>query len=148
MLGLMRVSRQYRICILVTAAALLTPALALAWSKEASFLARVHKHEFTRATVESEGCVLKLRLFFEAPESAYQSDAKARNEYRFHARVKLEGSNALLTPVFHSLTPGKRSYDYAKDTTSDGCWAKSEAKIFGVNVEGCRGAGCIPEPFK
>jgi hypothetical protein len=132
----------------MTAAALFAPALALAWSKEASFLARVHKHEFTRAAMESAGCVLKLRLFFDAPESAYQSDVKARNEYRFHARVNLDGGKALLTPVFHSLTPGKRSYDYAKDTTSEGCWAKPEAKIFGVDVEGCRGAGCTPEPFK
>ena len=133
---------------LVTGAALFAPTLALAWSKEASFLARVHKHEFTRATVESDGCVLKLRLFFEAPESAYQSEVKARNEYRFHARVNVEGGHRLLTPVFQSLTPGKRSYDYAKDTTSEGCWAKSEAKIFGVDVEGCRGAGCTPESFK
>jgi hypothetical protein len=144
----MRVSKHYRICILVTAATLCVPALSLAWNKEVSFLARVHKHEFTRATVESDGCALKLRLFFEAPESAYQSDVKARNEYRFHARVNLDGGNALFTPVFRSLTPGKRSYDYAKDTASEGCWAKSETKIFGVDVEGCRGAGCTPEPFK
>ena len=66
----MRISMQSGVFALVTGAALFAPTLALAWSKEASFLARVHKHEFTRATVESDGCVLKLRLFFEAPESA------------------------------------------------------------------------------
>ena len=130
------------------AAALLAPALALAWTKEATFMARVHKHEFSRATVESDGCTLKLRLFFDAPESAYQSEAKARKEYRFHARVNMDGGHTLLTPVFRSLTPGARTYDYAKDTTNEGCWAKSEAKIFGVDVEGCRGASCTPEPFK
>ncbi len=144
----MRVSRLRGTCALLTAAALLVPALALAWSKEATFMARVHKHEFSRATVESDSCMLKLHLFFDAPESAYQSETKARNEYRFHARLNLDGGHALLTPVFHSLTPGARSYDYTKDTAGEGCWAKTELKIFGVDVLGCRGASCTPEPFK
>ena len=144
----MHISTARRTCALVMVVALFVPALALAWSKEATFMARVHKHEFSRATVESEGCILKLHLFFDAPESAYGSDTKARNEYRFHARVNMDGGHALLTPVFHSLTPGKRTYDYVKDTTGEACWAKSEAKIFGVDVEGCRGASCTPEPFK
>ena len=144
----MRDSRLSGICALVTAAAFSVPALALAWSKEATFMARVHKHEFSRATVKSDGCMLELHLFFDAPESAYQSDTKTRNEYRFHARVNMDGGHALLTPVFHSLTPGARTYDYTKDTTSEACWAKTEAKIFGVDVEGCRGASCTPDPFK
>ena len=126
----------------------LLPALAFAWSKEAMFMARVHKHEFTRATLDNNGCLLKLRLFFDAPEAAYQSESKARNEYRFHARVNLDGGRALLTPVFQSLTPGARSYDYTKDTASEACWGKAEAKILGVDVEGCRGASCAPAPFK
>jgi hypothetical protein len=132
----------------LTAGALLVPTIALAWSKEATFMARVHKHEFSRATVESDGCLLKLHLLFDAPESAYQSETKARNEYRFHARVNMDGGHALLTPVFHSLSPGARTYDYVKDTSGEACWAKTELKIFGVDVEGCRGASCTPEPFK
>ena len=84
-------------------------------------MARVHKHEFSRATVENAGCLLKLRLFFDAPESAYQPDSKARNEYRFHARVNLDGGHALLTPVFRSLTAGARTYDYVKDTSGEAC---------------------------
>jgi hypothetical protein len=144
----MRVSMLSGPFAVVMAAALLVPALALAWSKEATFMARVHQHEFSRATVESDGCRLKLHLFFDAPESAYQSETKARNEYRFHARVNLDGGHALLTPVFHSLSPGARTYDYVKDTAGEACWAKTELKIFGVDVEGCRGASCTPEPFK
>ena len=144
----MRASTPRRTGALVMVVALFVPALGLAWSQEATFMARVHKHEFSRATVESEGCLLKLHLFFDAPESAYKSETKARNEYRFHARVNMDGGHALLTPVFHSLAPGSRTYDYAQDTTSEGCWAKSEAKIFGLDVEGCRGASCTPEPFK
>ena len=135
-------------CALLTAAALLVPGLALAWSKEATFMARVHKHEFSRATLDSDACTLKLRLFFDAPESAYQSETKARNEYRFHARVNLDAGHTLLTPVFRSVAPGARSYDYVKDTAGEACWAKTELKIFGVDVEGCRGVGCTPEPFK
>ncbi|MEO8904614.1 MAG: hypothetical protein ABI488_19575 [Polyangiaceae bacterium] len=127
---------------------LLLPALAFAWSQEATFMARVHQHEFSRATLKSEGCKLQLRLFFDAPEAANQSESKARNEYRVRARVNLDGGRALLTPVFHSLTPGARSYDYTKDTASEACWAKTEAKILGVDVEGCRGASCTPAPFK
>jgi hypothetical protein len=127
---------------------LLVPALALAWSQEAHFSARVHKHEFSRAALSTEGCTLKLRLFFDAPEAAYQADSKTRNQYRFHARVNLDGGHALLTPVFQSQAAGARVYDYAQDTTDDGCWVKVESKVLGVDVEGCRGAGCKPEPFK
>ena len=66
----MRASRLRGTCALLMAAALLAPALALAWSKEATFMARVHKHEFSRATLDGDACMLKLHLFFDAPESA------------------------------------------------------------------------------
>jgi hypothetical protein len=144
----MRISGPRRTGIVVLSAALVLPSLALAWSKEATFMARVHKHEFSRATVDSEQCLLKLRVFFDAPEAAYQSETRSRNEYRFHARVNLDAGHTLLTPVFRNLTPGAHSFDYVKDTAGEGCWARTELKIFGVDVEGCRGAGCTPEPFK
>ncbi len=129
-------------------AALLVPAIALAWTQEQQFAARVHKHEFSRVQLSSEGCTLKARVFFEAPAEAYESETASRNYYRFHARIKLDSEHVLLTGVFHNQTPGPHTFDYQEDTTAKGCWAKREGHAFGVDVEGCRGRGCTPAPFK
>jgi hypothetical protein len=140
---------QSRICaILVASAALLVPALGLAWSQDAQFGARVHKHEFSRAMLTASGCTFKVRLFFDAPEEAYKNEDPSRNYYRFHARIKLDTDHVIMTRFFHNDAPGARVYDYEEDTTSAGCWAKTESHARGVDVEGCRGRGCTPEPFK
>ncbi|MEI9947404.1 MAG: hypothetical protein WDO74_00035 [Pseudomonadota bacterium] len=129
-------------------AALLVPALAGAWTQEQAFGARVHKHEFSRVQLTGEGCTVQARLFFDAPTDAYESETAARNYYRFHARIKLDSAHVLLTEVFYSQTPGPHVYEYREDTTPRGCWAKRESHAFGVDVEGCRGRGCTPAPFK
>jgi hypothetical protein len=134
--------------VLVAGMALLVPTLASAWAAEANFSARVHKHEFSRVTLNAAGCTAKVRVFFDAPEEAYKDDVPARNYYRFHARIKLDSGHQVVTRVFHNDGPGARIYDYEQDTTADGCWAKSDSHAQGVDVEGCRGRGCTPEPFK
>ena len=133
---------------IIVSAALLVPALALAWTQEQQFAARVHKHEFSRVRLSAEGCTIKARLFFDAPAEAYESETAQRNYYRFHARIKLDSEHVLLTGVFHNQKPGQQVYDYQEDTAAHGCWAKSESHAFGVDVEGCRGRGCTPAPFK
>jgi hypothetical protein len=128
--------------------ALLVPTLAFAWNQQADFGARVHKHQFSRVTLTVLGCTLKARLFFDAPEEAYKDEIASRNYYRFHARIKLDSAHVVETRVFHNDAPGARVYDYEQDTTNDGCWARAEVHPQGVDVEGCRGRGCNPEPFK
>ncbi|HEY4104570.1 MAG TPA: hypothetical protein VGM44_11800 [Polyangiaceae bacterium] len=140
--------RSFKFGFLVSSAALLVPALAFAWTEKAPFSARVHKHEFSNVSLTNDGCTLKARLFFDAPEEAYKDEVPSRNYYRFHARIKLDGDRVVLTRFFHNDAPGAREYDYDQDTTSDGCWAKTEVHPRGVDVEGCRGRGCTPEPFK
>jgi len=129
-------------------AALLMPALAAAWTSEQRFVTRVHQHEFSRVRLSSDGCTIKARLFFDAPAAAYQNETAQRNYYRFHARIKLDSQHLLLTGIFSNQTPGPQVYDYEEDTTAHGCWAKRESHAFGVDVEGCRGRGCTPAPFK
>ncbi len=129
-------------------AALLAPTLAFAWTAEAPFDARVHQHEFSRVVLTGVGCVLKTRVFFDAPDEAYKDDIVSRNYYRFHARIKLAGGHVVVTRYFHNDAPGARVYDYDQDTTAEGCWAKTEGHAQAVNVEGCRGRGCKPEDFK
>ena len=134
---------------ILISAVLCVPALALAWTEEQQFSARVHKHEFSRVQLTGgEGCIVKARLFFDAPAEAYESETAARNYYRFHARIKLDSEHVLLTEVFHNQTPGAHFYDYRLDTTDQGCWGKSQSQVRAVNVEGCRGRGCTPAPFK
>jgi hypothetical protein len=91
---------------------------------------------------------VKLRLFFDAPEEAFKNEDASRNFYRFHARIKLDAGHVILTRIFHNEAPGARTYDYEEDTSSAGCWGKTESHVQGVDVEGCRGRGCTPEPFK
>jgi hypothetical protein len=136
------------IAMLAASAALLLPTLALAWSQDSPFGARVHQHEFSRVTLTGVGCTLKARIFFDAPNQAYQDPTPSRNYYRFHARIKLDPERAVVTHFFHNDAAGARVYDYEQDTTSEGCWAKTESHARGVDVEGCRGRGCTPEPFK
>jgi hypothetical protein len=138
-----------RICGTLTAtAALLVSALGLAWSQEAPFDAHVHKHAFSRVTLTATDCTVKVRLFFDAPVEAYKNEDPSRNYYRFHARIKLDSEHVILTRYFHNDAPGAHVYDYEEDTTAAGCWAKTESHVRAVNVEGCRGRGCTPEPFK
>jgi hypothetical protein len=124
------------------------PGVALAFRQSATFETRVHGHAFSRVSVETRGCDVRVQLQFDAPEAGYKHEAAARNIYRFHARVKLDKGHVLETPVFQSSVPGSRSYSYIKDTSAEGCWAKDEHSLRGFDVEGCRGGGCKPEPFK
>jgi len=124
------------------------PLAALAWTQSASFETRVHGHAFSRVTLESRGCELKVQLPFDAPEAAYKHEAASRNVYRFHARIKLDKGHAFETPVFQNSVPGARSYGYTKDTTTEGCWAKDPHQLRAVDVEGCRGGGCKPDPLE
>ena len=130
------------------AGVLLSPVAAWAWTQSAGFETHIHGHEFSRVTLDSNGCELKVRVLFEAPETAYKNEAPARNFYRFHARIKLDDGRAVETRVFSNSAPGARAYSYVLDTAADACWAKGEHKISGIDVEGCRGAGCKPDPFK
>jgi hypothetical protein len=143
-----RTLRQNIAAFLAASGALLAPVLAFAWTQEATFGAHVHGHEFARATLTGDGCSLKVRVFFDAPEEAYKNERAWRNYYRFHARIKLDTEHVVLTRVFNNDSPGARVYDYVQDTSAEGCWAKTESKVRGVDVEGCRGRGCTPEPFK
>lgn len=134
--------------VVASLATLALPVAALAWSQSASFETRIHGHSFSRVTVESRGCELQVKLPFEAPAQAYEHEAAARNIYRFHARIKLDKGHELETPVFQNSVPGARQYSFVKDTTTAGCWAKDEHQLRAVDVEGCRGGGCRPDPFK
>jgi hypothetical protein len=132
----------------LVSAALLVPTLAFAWTHEQQFAARVHKHDFSHVLLSGEGCTVKARLFFDAPAEAYESETASRNYYRFHARIKLDSEHVLLTGVFHNQKPGPHVFDYQEDTTANGCWAKSDSHARAVDVEGCRGRGCVPAPFE
>lgn len=127
---------------------LFTPLAALAWKSGADFETGIHGHDFSRADLESDQCTVKVQVLFDAPAEGYRHEAPARNVYRFHVRMKLDDGHQVVTRVFNNRSPGARAYSYTLDTTADGCWAKQERKLQGIDVEGCRGAGCKPEDFK
>jgi hypothetical protein len=128
-------------------ATLLLPTVAKAWSHQATFETRIHHHEFSSVSVQNDGCKLEVKIAFDAPPKAYDSANPARSVYRFHVRTRLAEGHDSVTRVFANRGPGARVYAYVEDTTSAGCWAKEEHKIQKIDVEGCRGAGCKPEPF-
>ncbi|HEY2409478.1 MAG TPA: hypothetical protein VGI10_25905 [Polyangiaceae bacterium] len=124
------------------------PALALAWNQVAPFHAKVHGHEFSKALVESDGCSVKLKLYFDAPAERYEPADSLRSFYRFHARLRFDAAPNLITGVFNNAAPGSRMYETTLDASADGCWAKTQHKLEGVDIEGCRNRGCTPENFK
>jgi hypothetical protein len=130
------------------ACALFTPLAALAWQSGADFETQIHAHQFSRADLVSDQCTVKVQLLFDAPAAGYEHEVPARNVYRFHVRMKLDDGRHVVTRVFNNRAPGARAYGYTLDTTADGCWAKQERKLQGIDVEGCRGAGCKPEDFE
>jgi hypothetical protein len=129
-------------------ALLLVPTVAFAWSQQANIETRVHGHEFYRVSVETNQCELRLRVLFSAPAAGYEHEAPARNFYRFRARLQLDAGRDVVTRIFSNSAPGTRGYTYVLDTAAQGCWAEQKHPIRGVDIEGCRGAGCTPEPFK
>jgi hypothetical protein len=139
---------KFRVAAAAAAALLVVPAVAFAWGQQADFETHIHGHEFYRVSVESNQCELKMRVLFTAPEARYKNEFPAKNFYRFHVRLRLEEERNVVTRMFSNSAPGTRGYNYVLDTTAEGCWAKQEHKIRGVDIEGCRGAGCTPEPFK
>lgn len=134
---------------LAAAAVLLAPVVALALKQKASFETRIHGHEFSEVSLTNSGdCLLSVRILFTAPDAGYTNESPPRNVYRFHVRTKLAGDRATVTRVFNNKVAGARAYSYVQDTSAEGCWAKEELKIQGIDVEGCRGAGCTPDPFQ
>jgi hypothetical protein len=121
------------------------PAIAVAWTQQAPFSARVHEHEFRKVIIESTDCVFRYRLYFTAPAEKYPA-AKPQT-YRFHNRIKLLSGKSVISPIWYNTASGDRMYKGSHDTSAEGCWAKEEQKPIGVSVEGCRGKNCAPDPF-
>jgi hypothetical protein len=118
---------------------------AAAWSQNSEFGARVHEHGFKRVVVESVDCSIKYKLYFSAPAAGYVSKSPPRNVYLFRSRIDFQSGKQAMVPVFANRGPGERVYENSFDTTAEGCWAKSQEKLAGVKVEGCRGDGCVPK---
>jgi hypothetical protein len=124
---------------------LLVATAAAAWSQNSAFTARPHDHEFKRVIVESADCTLKYKLYFNAPSEGYVSKSPPRNVYLFRSRIDFQSGKQAKIPVFANRAAGERLYENSFDTTSEGCWAKSQEKLAGVKVEACRGDGCRPK---
>jgi hypothetical protein len=133
-------------------AALLGAALyasaAFAWQSDNPFRVRVHQHVFDRAVITQNECKLDVELYFTAPDDGYRSDRRGRNYFLFHARFKFDATHRPSTLVFGNAAAGRRVYRTEFDTSGEGCWAKTEQHLSGVDVEGCRGRHCTPDPFE
>lgn len=129
-------------------ALLTSPVAALAWTSDSPFSATVLGHQFKHVSVGDEACTVKATLKFSAPEAQYREPAQARNHYRFKARARFASGKRATSPIFFSQKPGAHQFSFEFDTTPDGCWARTEQKVIGVDVEGCRGKGCTVEPFQ
>ena len=119
----------------------LFPATAHGWSEKIGISARVHGHEFDQIEVTSEGCSVKVALYFSAPQAAYADKKEIRNHYRFRARVDFT-DRSFKTGVFGNDQSGRRRIRYVHDTSGEGCWAKQTQKLRGVHVDGCRNKNC------
>jgi hypothetical protein len=139
-------SRNLRLSALLGVA--LYSSISFAWNADAPFQASVHDHVFDRAVLSSNDCTVDFALYFTAPSERYENPVATKNYYRFHARLRFEGGHQPRTLVFGNRASGRRVYRTQIDTSADGCWAKSKQKLFGVDVEGCRGRQCRPDEFE
>jgi hypothetical protein len=130
----------YRLAVLLALVALF-PATAHGWSEKIGISATVHKHEFDQIEVTSEGCSVRVALYFSAPQAAYADKKDVRNHYRFRARVDFT-DRSFKTGVFGNDKSGRRRIRYVHDTSGEGCWAKQTQKLRGVHVDGCRNKNC------
>jgi hypothetical protein len=140
--------RQARFAV-AAACLLLAPAApaASAWWEEAQIGVKVHEHAFHRVTANAVGCVVRVRLYFNAPDGAYRDGPSERNHYRFRARVVLSDSRSFDSEVFDNGLGGARVFAFSHDTAKEGCWAEREHSLRKLDVHACRGQGCLPESF-
>ena len=132
----------------VLAIAAQSAAAGAVWRDTANLAVRVFEHAFARATVNDVGCVVRARLYFDAPADGYRESAPERNHYRFLAEVKLSGGHTFVSEPFDNREPGARVFAFSHDTAGEGCWAKEERKLRKVDVHACRGALCVPQRFQ
>jgi hypothetical protein len=99
------------------------PALAAGpvWRDSAQLGLRVFEHSFQRVTANDVGCVVRVRLYFDAPATSYREPAAVRNQYHFIAEVRLSGGNQFLSEVFSNSEPGARVAAFSYDTAPEGC---------------------------
>lgn len=135
---------------LVAASSLPSPGLAAGpvWRDSAPLAVRVFEHAFARVDANDVGCLVRVRVHFAAPASAYQEPVAQRNHYRFIAEVKLSGGNHFQSEVFSNSEPGARVFAFSHDTALEGCWAKQELKLRKLDVHACRGSTCVPQRFE
>ncbi len=123
------------------------PAVALAWTQKAPFGVKVHDHALHDVELSGTDCSITYKLFFSAPAEGYSSRAENRNYYLFRSRIKFQSGKKILVPIFGNAGPGERVYERTYDTAGEGCWAKEQQKLLGVDVEACRSRGCTPDPL-
>ena len=150
MSGAWRTSRVGAVGAIVASLALPSPVLAAGpvWRDSAPLAVRVFEHVFQRVDANDVGCLVRVRVHFDAPASAYQEPAAVRNHYRFIAQVKLSGGNHFQSEVFSNTEPGARVFAFSYDTALEGCWAKQELKLRKLDVHACRGSQCVPQKFQ
>jgi hypothetical protein len=126
------------------------PAVATdSWTYEATPTVTVHHHVFNKVRLEGDGCELKIQLWFDAPEEAYADKRNAvRNYYGFRGLVRLADGRKFETKLFINRGAGRRVVTTDLDTSNDGCWSKTRAKIVKLDVHACRGERCRVEPFQ
>ena len=132
----------------VVSGALLAATAALAWTQEAPIDVTVHSHNFHSVKVSTDDCNIKASLWFRAPQEGYSSRYANQNHFRFRARIGLSEDELLVSPVFSNRGAGERVYRFERDTTPEGCWAKTPHKVSRVDVDGCRSRGCEIPAFK
>lgn len=96
-------------------------------------------HAFYGVQVGNHGCVLGVKLYYNAPKDAYD----AKTIYRFRAKVTFFGGGSVYTRTFTNKRPGnKRVFYYPRNTRHAGCWARNDVRIRNLFVVSCEGRKC------
>lgn len=118
------------------------------WWSDAPLRVKVHEHAFHRVSANNQQCVVRVRLYFDAPRAGYLEPDPLRNQYRFVAEVSLSGGHRFVSEPFVNREAGPRVFAFSHDSQFDGCWADEDRKLRKVDVHACRGHSCRPHSFE
>ncbi len=124
----------------IITAMLAAPTLATAGADHKVFrpVIKANNHSFYGVSVDSERCLLAVKVYYFAPKNEYADS----DEHRFRIKVEFAGGVEVVTRPFTNRTPGSRTLYHAHRTARANCWARKPLEIKGIRVVSCHGKKC------
>ena len=126
---------------LVFLAFVCVPMTAKAWNSTANFNVYLYGNNFHHVEMQSlysNQCVIEIVVKFYSPNANY---------YKFQAKVTTKSGAWLRSEVFFNSAYGEREFRWTYNTADQNCWGSGFQEPSYLEVHGCEGNTCTPQPF-